>query len=50
MGEFGVHFLVLADYVDACKSLGVDPYIQLGRPYHILHNRKYLLHVLAIGP
>ena len=50
MGEFGVHFLVLVDYVDAYRSLGVDSYIQLGGPCHILHNRKYLLHVLAIDP
>ena len=45
MGEFRVHFLALVDYVDACKSYGVDSYIQLGRPYRILHNRKYPLHI-----
>ena len=27
MGEFGVRFLVLIGYVDACTSYGVDPYI-----------------------
>ena len=50
MDEFGVRFLVLVDYVDACTSYGVDSYIQLGRLYRILHNRKYLLHALVIGP